>query len=470
MTHYNKVKTMNPLSQNFSKPVFFEPASVVKSATIYLFYFILLFITLLHFSALSAKEVELDHIIVVVNNSVITQQMLNNRVRDFKKQLSLSGLSDNDSHALRKQVLEKMIITRIQLQKAKQHGIQINDLMLNRVLGRLAKSNHLTLEQFRDAIEKKGLSYDRFRKQTRDELIIKNLQQRLVANKITVSNQDIQQYIKQNKSHDASNTRYHLRHILINIPEEASPKDIQKAEEISKMVYKKILAGSSFRDMAIKYSQGRNAIKGGDLGVRKANELPRLFVHAVQDLSPGQTAKPVRSASGFHILQLVSRSNQKIIVKQTHARHILIRTGKHMSDEQARQKLLDIRQQIKKGAKFSAMAEKYSEDPGSKNNGGDLGWAGPGDFVPAFERVMNKLKPGQISEPFKSPFGWHLLQVLGRRNHDQTKLNKENMARQTIERRKTDEQLGLWLRRIRDEAYVKFLDKNYQPSNQPNAS
>ena len=213
----------------------------------------------------------------------------------------------------------------------------------------------------------------------------------------------------------------------------------------------------------MKHSSGRNALKGGDLGERKASELPDLFIQAIKKLAPGDTAKPVRSASGFHILQLVSSSNSKIMVKQTHARHILLRTSSELNDDQAREKLLKIKQQIKDGKKFAELAAQYSEDPGSKTTGGDLGWAGPGDFVPAFENVMNNLEPGQISEPFKSQFGWHLLQVIERRDHDQSKTNKENAARKAIQKRKIDEELRLWLRRIRDEAYVQYLDKEYSP-------
>ncbi len=415
-------------------------------------------------AAAFARTVELDHIIVVVNNDVITEKMLDNRVHDFQQQLKLGGLSDTDLAALRKQVLARMIRDQIQLQKAKQLGIQVDDLLLNRMLKRLADSNKMTLEQFRDTINRNGMSYSRFRKQTRDELIIKRLQQRMVVSKIDVSNQEIEQYIKQNQSKNASNAIYHLRHILISIPEEASPEAIQHAKKKSDAIYKKILAGSKFQDMAIKYSNGRNALKDGDLGERKVSELPELFIHAVKNLKPGETAKPVRSASGFHILQLVSRSNGPVMVKQTHARHILIRTSSQITDAEARKTLLDIRKKIEHGKSFAQLARQYSDDPGSKAAGGDLGWAKPGNFVPAFETVMNSLKKGQISQPFKSQFGWHLLQVLGRRNHDQSKANKINAARTDIQKRKVGEELRLWLRRIHDEAYIKYVDKTYNPN------
>ena len=401
----------------------------------------------------------LDHIVVVVNDDVITNTMLKNRISDFRKQLELGQLSRIEPETLKKQVLERMIRDTIQLQQAKQFGITVDDLMLNRMLEQLAKSNNMSLEVFRQAIESEGLNYTRFREQTRDELIIKQLQQRIVASKISVSDQEVQQYIEQNESVDSSKISYHLRHILIATPESANPEDIKKAKLKAESVYKKIQYGTKFEDLAIKESSGRNALKGGDLGERKASELPQLFIDAVKDLQPGETSKPVKSASGFHLLYLISSSNDQLMVKQIHARHILIKPGIEVSDEQVRKTLLDLKQEIENGASFAELASEYSEDPGSKIKGGDLGWAGPGDFVPAFENVANSLSIGQISEPFKSPFGWHILEVLEHREHDITKSNKENQTRNAIQKRKVDEELRLWLRRIRDEAYVEYIDK-----------
>ncbi len=421
---------------------------------------ILLILAFFVLPGLSQAEPKLlDKIVVVVNEDVITQIMLDNRVNDFRKQLELSQLSRIDPKTLRKQVLERMIRDTIQIQKAKQFGITVDDLMLNRMLERLAKSNNLTLDQFRDAIEAQGISYTRFREQTRNELIINQLQQRVVASKINVSDQEVKQYIEQNENSGSSNAMYHLRHILIATPETASPEDLDAAKKKAESVYKKITQGSSkFEDMAIKFSSGRNALKGGDLGKRKANELPQLFVEAVRDLQPGETSRPVKSASGFHLLQLISSSNDQILVQQTNARHILIRTSAEMSDDQARKKLLEIKQKIENGKSFAELASKFSEDPTTKIKGGDLGWYNPGEFVPAFENVANSLEIGQLSEPFKTNFGWHILEVLERRQHDQGKTNKENQARNAIKKRKIDEELRLWLRRTRDEAYVEFVD------------
>ncbi len=401
----------------------------------------------------------LDHIIVVVNDDVITYAMLEDRVKDFHKQLELSQLSRIEPEALKKQVLERMIRDTIQIQRAKLFGITVDDLMLNRMLEQLAKSNKMSLEMFRDTIESEGINYTRFREQTRDEIIIKQLQERIVVSKINVSDQEIQQFIEQNESSDSSDVTYHLRHILIATPESATPEDIDKAKEQADFVYKRLAQGSKFEDLAIKESSGRNALKGGDLGERKANELPQLFVDAVKDLSSGESSKPVKSASGFHLLHLISSSNDQLMVKQTHARHILIRPNDEVSDDQARETLLKVKQEIEDGKSFAELASEYSDDPGSKIKGGDLGWAGPGDFTPVFENVSNSLSIGQISEPFKTQFGWHILEVLAHRDHDQTKTNKQNRARNAIQKRKIDEELRLWLRRIRDEAYVEFIDE-----------
>jgi peptidyl-prolyl cis-trans isomerase SurA len=268
----------------------------------------------------------LDRIVVIVNDDVITHTMLQNRVDDFRNQLELSQLSRIEPETLKKQVLERMIRDIIQTQQAKLFGITVDDLMLNRMLEQLAKSNNMSLEVFRETIENEGIDYTRFREQTRDELIIKQLQQRTVANKVSISDQEVRQFIEQNESSDSSNITYDLRHILIATPESATPEDINKAKQQADFVFKRLEHGSNFEDLAIKESSGRNALQGGDLGERKANELPLMFVDAVRNLSPGEFSKPVKSASGFHLLYLVSSSNEQQMIKQTRARHILIRT------------------------------------------------------------------------------------------------------------------------------------------------
>jgi peptidyl-prolyl cis-trans isomerase SurA len=328
----------------------------------------------------------------------------------------------------------------------------------------MAKKNNLSLDELRTTLAKEGIDFADFRSQTRDELIIQELQKRMVADKVNVTSQEVRQFIESNTQQDNSATEYHLYHILIATPESAGPEDIQLAQKKADALYQQLQQGADFKQLAVQESDGSNALNGGDLGTRKANELPELFLKAIEGLEQGDISQPVRSASGFHLLKLASTSSNIEMVTQTHARHILIRTSADISDEDARQTLIELKQRIKDGEEFADLANEYSDDPGSKIQGGDLGWASPGTFVPEFERAMASLTAGQISEPFKSQFGWHILQVLERREHDLGKTMLEAKAMQSIRARKIDEELRLWLRRIRDEAYVEYVDESLKPA------
>jgi len=405
----------------------------------------------------------LDSIAVVVNDDVITKNELEQKVEYFENQIRLSGGSVTDTDSLRKQVLERMIRDKIQLQNAAQLGIQVDDINLNRMIDAMAKKNNLTLNELRATLQKEGIEFADFRSQTRDELIIQELQKRMVADKVNVTSQEIRQFIESNTQQDNSATEYHLYHILIATPESAGPEDIQIAQKKADAIYQQLQEGADFKQLAVQESDGSNALNGGDLGVRKANELPELFLNAIEGLGQGDISKPVRSASGFHLLKVESTSSNVEMVTQTHARHILITTSADISDEDARQTLTELKQRIEEGEDFADLANEYSDDPGSKVQGGDLGWANPGTFVAEFERVMGSLEEGQISEPFKSQFGWHILQVLERRQHDMGKTMLEARATQSIQARKIDEELRLWLRRIRDEAYVEYVDASLKP-------
>ena len=408
----------------------------------------------------------LDGIAVVVNEDVITSNELKDKVGYYEKQIQLSNGSISDMSSLKKQVLERMIRDKIQLQQAANLGIQIDDISLNRMIDAMAKKNNMTLNELRSTLEKEGINFADFRSQTRDELIIQELQKRMVADKINVTPQEVKQFLDSSVQQDKSGTEFHLFHILIATPEDASPDDIQHAQQKAEKIYQKLLQGADFNQLAIRESDGSNALNGGDLGTRKANELPELFLQAIEGLQQGEVSNPVRSASGFHILKLVSSSSNVEMVTQTHARHILIKTSADTSDEEAKNKLLDIKKRIENGEDFADLANEYSEDPGSKIKGGDLGWANPGAFVPAFESVMASLANGEISEPFKSQFGWHIMQVLDRRKVDMTKTVMEAKAMQAIRTQKIDEELRLWLRRIRDEAYVEYVDTSLKPEQQ----
>lgn len=421
------------------------------------FYTIITVLCLMLTSQNTNAEQALDKIIAVVNDDVITQNELDNRIADFIVQLKLDKNSTEQMKALTKQVLERMIGTRIQLQMAKQMGITIDDISLNRMIEKIAQSNNLSLDELKTTLSKDGVDFARFREQTREDLIVKQLQQRVVANKINISDQEVQRFIDNKLKKNNESGKYQIQHILISTPESATPEAISKAKEKADRLYGEINNGADFKTLAIQQSDGRNALKGGDLGWRSGNELPESFVDAIKELNKGETAAPVRSASGFHILKLIDKSSSKNMVTQTQARHILIRTSKERNDDDARNLLNDIKQRIQQGEDFSKLANEYSQDPGSKIKGGDLGWADPGTYVTEFEEVMGSLKKNAISEPFRSQFGWHILQVLDRRERDKTQANLKSQATQAIHKRKYDEELRLWTRRIRDEAYVEYI-------------
>jgi peptidyl-prolyl cis-trans isomerase SurA len=418
------------------------------------------FFSLLTFSFFSTQLLaleEIDSIAIVVNDSIISQQDITNQFNDFKKQLKLQGKSMPPEKALKKQVIERIILNTIQLQLAKAQGIYIDDLSLNKTLENIAKNNRTTLDAMHRMLEQQGINYKNFREQTRKDIIIRQLQKRMIYGSVKVSQQEIDIFLEQQKaSGDAANDKYHLVHILIATPEAASPEDITKALNKAKEAIAQLEEGKSFSDVALRYSDGRHALKGGDLGLLGAAQLPSLFLDAARRLKINEVTQPLRSAGGFHILKLIDKKTQTHIVKQTHARHILITADEITSDDDARVKLTEIKSRLDQGGDFKKLAAEFSQDPGSKNNGGDLGWAAEGTFVPRFTQVMNSLKEGQLSEPFKSQFGWHIIQVLERREQDETEQRIQQKAELAIQNRKADEELQLWLRRIRDEAYVEY--------------
>ncbi len=420
----------------------------------------LLLSLLLLLSALSSQALQqLDYIVAVVNEGVITNQELQDRIKDFERQIKAKGSAIPNAKIMRKQVLERMLLDSAQMQLAKLQGIHIDDITLNRMLENVARQNKMTLDDLRISLQSEGIDFEQFREQTRKDVTIRQLQKRMVYDRIRISDQEVEQFLEQQKqSGKDANDKYHIAHILIATPEAASPDDIKAAYEKSEKAISLIKDGENFRNIALKYSQGQQAINGGDLGWRSAAELPSLFLNAVKTLEKGQITTPLRSASGFHVLKLIDKKSQQYLVKQTHARHILIRSDEITSEEQARKKMTELKTRLDNGEDFKKLAKEFSQDPGSKNNGGDLGWSPEGSFVPQFEKVMNSLKIKQISEPFRSQFGWHILQVLERRQQDETEQLMHAKAKKSIKKRKSEEELQLWLRRIRDEAYVEYKD------------
>ncbi len=396
-----------------------------------------------------------DKIVAVVNDDVITGTELDTRLHSIKEQLKNQSSPIPPDAVLKKQVLDRMILASLQLQLADQNGIRVDDETLNRTIERIAGDNKLSLTEFRNVLEKEGYDFATFREDIRREILISRVQQRQVTDRIMVTEQEIDNFLATQRAQGNTGAEYHLAHILIAVPDASSSERIQAAHQRAEDVLKKLRAGADFQETAIAVSDGQQALQGGDLGWRKAGELPTLFVDTVTHMKTGDVSDLIRSPSGFHIIKLLEqRDAQRHIVTQTHARHILIRTDELTSDAAAQARLKDIKQQIKGGADFATLAHQYSNDTASANNGGDLGWVNPGEMVPNFQTQMDKLATGEISEPFKTGFGWHIVQVLDRRRHDDTDAFIRSQARDALRKRKIEEELQSWLARLRDDAYI----------------
>jgi len=409
----------------------------------------------------SAPLEPVDKIVAVVNDDVITSTELDTRLHSIKEQLKNQSSPIPPDAVLKKQVLDRMILASLQLQLADRNGIRVDDETLNRTIERIAADNKLSLTEFRSVLEKEGYDFATFREDIRREILISRVQQRQVTDRIMVTEQEIDNFLATQRAQGNTGAEYHLAHILIAVPDASSSERIQAARQRAEDVLKKLRAGANFQETAIAVSDGQQALQGGDLGWRKAGELPTLFVDTVTHMKTGDVSDLIRSPSGFHIIKLLEQRNeQRHIVTQTHARHILIRTDELTNDDAAQARFKDIRQRIQGGADFAALARQYSNDAATANNGGDLGWVNPGEMVPAFQAQMDKLATGEISKPFKTGFGWHIVQVLDRRRHDDTDAFIRSQAREAIHKRKTEEELQSWLARLRDDAYIENrLDK-----------
>lgn len=410
--------------------------------------------------AITQNATVIDGIAALVDEDVVLHSELERREKSVKEQIEGRGGRLPPEDVLRKQILDRLILESIQLQMAKRGGVRISDEQLNATIADIARNNHMTPDQFRQALASEGVSYPIFREDIRNQMMVGQVRQRLVAHRVFVSDQEVKTMESQLAQAGEAPEEFRLGHILISVSENASTSELQKAEAKAEAIAEKLRSGADFAEQAVANSAGQEALEGGDLGWRNLNQLPTLFADAVGKLKKGDIAPVLRSASGFHILKVmdVRGGETDAMVTQTHARHILIKTSAIMDDEQARDKLIDLRNQILAGADFSVLAKANSDDTGSASQGGDLGWANPGIFVPEFEQTMAELKPGEISAPFKSQFGWHIIQVLGRRNQDLSDEVKHNRALQILQKRKFDEESESWLREIRAEAYVKILD------------
>lgn len=400
--------------------------------------------------------IELDHIVAVVNSDVITALELDERVQRVKQQLAQNNTSLPPEDVLRKQILERMVIEELQLQLAERKGIRVDDETVNQVVENIARENGLTLQQFRQVLEREGFGFPAFRENIRKEIMLTRLKRSEVENRINVSEAEIDSQVEKLRAQEGRDVEFRLAHILVALPEGASPQEVAAAQQEARQTVNRLRLGADFAQTAVAVSDGQQALQGGDLGWIKLGQLPSIFAETVPELEIGEITGPVRSSSGFHIVKVLDKRSEerKHIVEQTLARHILIKTDEVTSDEQARRRLLRLRERILNGADFGKLAQANSDDTGSAGQGGSLGWTNPGSFVPRFEQEMAKLEAGEISMPFKSRFGWHIVQVMSRRNKDDTADFLRNQARQQIEKRKTREEMESWLRRLREEAYV----------------
>lgn len=400
-----------------------------------------------------------DRIVAIVNKDVITQRDLAERIAMVQSQLKRQGTPLPAPEILERQVLERMISDRVQVQFARETGVRVDELQIDRTVQMIAEQNRLPLADFRATLQRQGVSYDRFRDDIRNEILISRLREREVDSKIQVAENEIDNFLEEAKSTAGGPVAYNFSHILVRVPENASPEQIEARRRRALEALAKARGGANFGEVAVSYSDAPDALQGGTVGWREQERLPELFAEALAKLKPGEVSDVVRSPAGFHLLKLNERRGAgtgAFVMEQTHARHILVRVGELTPEADARRKISLIRTRIVQGADFAELARLNSDDTGSATRGGDLGWIVPGDLVPEFDRAMAALKPGDISEPVRTQFGLHLIQVIARRTADLATDRKRLEARKVLRERRSDESYEEWLRQLRDRAYVEY--------------
>ncbi|MFP5348949.1 MAG: peptidylprolyl isomerase [Gammaproteobacteria bacterium] len=402
---------------------------------------------------------DIDRIVAIVNNDVITETELADRLEETRKQLAGERIKAPPEDVLKRQLLERMIVERVQLQLAAQLGVRVSDADVDQAINTVARRNNMSADALLQALARDGLDPAAYRARIRDQVTIQQLLEREIASRITVTESEIANFLEQSRARGGSGDEYNVSHIFVPIPEAATSEQIQAAKARAEKVHAEIKAGEDFARAAVTYSQSPDALKGGALDWKKPGQLPELFVSALKNLKPGDISPVLRGPNGFHILKLNDRrgDNATQTVIQTHVRHILLRPSEIQSLDEARAKLLALRERIEAGEDFAAIARATSEDSASASQGGDLGWVEPKSLVPEFEQAMNALSPRQLSEPVRTPFGLHLIQVLERREQAVGDERARNAARSQIHARKADDRYEQWLRQLRDEAYVEYL-------------
>ena len=406
----------------------------------------------------ASSKALIDRIVAVVNDDVITRHELDERLTIVIRELGKQGTRLPAMEALEKQLLERIIMDKLQTQFARETGVQVDDAQLDRALQRIAQENKFaSLAEFRSRLEQDGVEYKKFREEIRGEIVATRLREREVDSKLMISEGEIENYLATQARQTGKGAEYLLSHILVLVPEQASSDKIQASRDRAEKALAQLHAGADFAQVAAEFSDARDALQGGALGWRTTDRIPTLFVDALQGMKPGEVSKALRSANGFHILKLMEERSKEapVVITQTRVRHILIKTSELMPEMEAKKRLLEIKLRIDTGSDFAAQAKRYSED-GSAVQGGDLGWISLGETVPEFENAMNALSDGEVSDAVQSSFGWHLIQVLERRDADVSMEQKKAQARAAIRGLKSDEAYQDWLRQLRDRAYVEY--------------
>jgi peptidyl-prolyl cis-trans isomerase SurA len=412
----------------------------------------------------SANAKVVDSIQVVVNDEVITRNEVTGRVAQVTQNMKARNAQMPDPATMERQVLEAMIVERAQLQLAKEMGVKVDDRTLDATIGRIAENQKMSVQDMRNQMEKEGMPFAQFREDIRNEIMMQRLREHEVDSKIQVSEAEIDTYMAAAKAAEADRIEVDISQILVRVPENASPEQIAARAARAEEVMRQLRTGADFARMASTYSDAPDALKGGEIGWRDADRLPPMFSTELRKLEAGQVTPILKTNVGFHILKLSGKRSlagetDKTVVEQTHARHILIKVTPTMTEGEVKRKLLELKEKMDNNAgTFEDLARLHSQD-GSASKGGDLGWLYPGDTVPEFETAMNALKPGEVSDVIQSPFGFHLIQVIGRKSEDVTQQKERNLARQVLRDRKMQEAMEDWMRQVRDRAYVEFREE-----------
>ena len=403
------------------------------------------------------RVVLLDRIVAIINDQVITRRDLDERLKTVSLQMQRQGTPLPPQEALEKQVLERMIQTRVQLQFARDTGLRIDDAALDSAIARIAANNKVSTQELRTLVEKDGISFSKYREDIREEIVLVRLREREVENKIQIADSEIDNFLKTVQQQDSRSEEFNLSHILVRVPDQASPEQLQDRRARAERALEQIKAGTDFRQIAATVSDATDAVQGGLMGWREFIQLPTLFADAVKSMQPGEVSSVLRSAAGFHILRVNERRGhtEAAMVTQTRARHILIKTSELVSENDAKERIIKLLERVENKADFAEIARLQSEDT-SASRGGDLGWLSPGDTVPEFEKAMDALKPGEISGAIRSPFGWHIIQVTERRSQDMSQQQQRMRARQALREQKAEEAYLEWTRQLRDSAFVEL--------------